>query len=74
MPGMLRNRKIVHPVLLDPTGSSIKAVGLRAWPLATLLDSKGRVVWQGTTGRTTFADACEKALDKLMRANPSSRR
>ena len=67
---MLGVRKIIHPVLLDPTESYTKSLGLRAWPLATLLDRKGRVVWQGPTDRTIFADACETALEKLMDANP----
>lgn len=70
MPGMLRRRKIIYPVLRDPTGSYVKALGLRAWPLATLLDRKGRTVWQAETGGARFSDACEAALEELMRANP----
>ena len=70
MPALLGVRKIIHPLLLDPTSHYQKSLGLQAWPLATMLDRKGRVVWQGASDRGTFAEACGKALEKLMQANP----
>ena len=70
MPALLGSRKIIHPVLLDPAGAYHKSIGLEAWPLATLLDQEGRVVWQGATDRKNFLDACGEALENLMRANP----
>ena len=66
MPDLLQKRKIVYPVLLDPTEHYKDAWDVAVWPVATLLDEKGRVVWQGVTGLKGFDTACEKQLEALL--------
>lgn len=64
---MLASRKIVHPVLLDPTKAYREVQRVGVYPVATLADARGRVVWQGLTRlRGTFADACEAEIRKLL--------
>ena len=70
MPALLADRKMVHPVLLDPTSAYREAQDLAVYPVGTLLDRDGRVIWQGRTQRKTFAAACEKQLEALFVESP----
>ena len=64
---MLRERKIKHPVLLDPTSAYRASLNVTVYPTATLLDASGHVVWQGQTYyRQAFADACEAQIRALL--------
>ena len=66
MPALLASRKMIHPVLLDPKRVYREATGLAVYPVATLLDRQGRVVWQGRTALRSFDEACARQLEALM--------
>lgn len=71
MPAMLANREIKFPALLDPTKAFFKAQRVGAYPVATLVDASGTVVWQGHTAlRKQFADACEVEIRTLLKLAP----
>lgn len=64
---MLATREVKFPALLDPTKAFYKAQQVGAYPIATLVDAAGRVVWQGRTAiRKRFADACEIEIERLL--------
>ena len=64
---MVVERKLEFPVLFDPKRAYRKRTDLVVYPSATLLDTKGRVVWQGQPYyRKNFADACETKIKTLL--------
>lgn len=70
LPKLLASRKITYPLLYDPEETYLKSLGMAAFPIATLLNADGKVVWQAETGHATFSAACEAEIKKLLRANP----
>ena len=64
---MVVERKLEFPVLFDPQRAYRKRTEFVVYPSATLLDAKGRVVWQGQPYyRKQFADACEAKIKALL--------
>lgn len=67
VPKLLDVRKITFPLLLDSKLAYRKATRLAVYPTATLLDHKGRVLWQGQPFfRKKFADECEKQIESVI--------
>ena len=43
-----RRKGIRYPLLYDPDSRNAKALGIKRYPAAFLLDRTGKVIWQGT--------------------------
>ena len=43
-----RRKGIRYPLLYDPDSANAKALGIKGYPTAFLLDRTGKVIWEGT--------------------------
>ena len=52
---------IPYPVLYDKNRKNLKTVGIKAYPVAFLLDVQGKVIWEGFLNKSKFA-----TIEKLL--------
>ncbi len=50
----VRDKGVRYPLLFDPSNNNYRALGLRAYPAAFLLDSRGKVIWEGIFIKRNF--------------------
>jgi hypothetical protein len=65
-------RKLGFPVLHDPGSLNAKAWALGGIPYGLVLNSTGKVVWQGRIGPQEDAKGCEDAIRNELRRRASA--
>ena len=65
----ISSKGVPYPVLFDSSGQNSKALGIKAYPTAFLLDAGGKVIWEGFFNKNNFA-----AVENLLKVQLDGRR
>ena len=64
----VKDKKTFHPVLWDEECRNTERYGVSAWPVAYLIGTDGRVVWEGNPQRIVSRKKPHQQLMKLVEA------
>jgi len=62
----VEKQKLKHPVLWDMNCRNHKNYGLKNWPVAYLIDTHGKVFWEGNPARVVNRPKASAELKKLI--------
>ena len=63
---IVERQHLKHPVLWDKNSRNNKNYGLKKWPVAYLIDTQGKVFWEGNPARVVNRSKAAAALRKLI--------
>ena len=63
---MVQKQQLNHPVLWDMNCRNHRNYGLKTWPVAYLIDTHGKVFWEGNPARVVNRRKATAELKKLI--------